>query len=101
MSEATIVFGIVAAGIALLLARVGSLERRLDRLSRVEAKLDALMTHSAVTFDPYRDVPAEVREALDRGETIEAIRRLRQATGVDLKSAKEVVDELKRRRHTA
>jgi ribosomal protein L7/L12 len=39
-----------------------------------------------------------VQEALERGETILAIKRFRQATGADLKEAKEFVDEIRRRR---
>ena len=36
---------------------------------------------SGVTFDEFEDVPSDVREALQRGETILAIKRFRQATG--------------------
>jgi hypothetical protein len=50
-----------------------------------------------IKFDPYLDVPADVREALDAGEMIQAIKRFRQATGADLKEAKEFVDEVRRR----
>jgi ribosomal protein L7/L12 len=55
---------------------------------------------AGVTFDEFGDVPADVREALERGQTILAIKRLRQATGVDLKEAKHVIDEVRRRRAT-
>ena len=44
------------------------------------------------------DVPASVREALDEGETILAIKRLREATGMGLRDAKLMVDEMRRRR---
>jgi ribosomal protein L7/L12 len=38
-----------------------------------------------------------VREAVERGETITAIKRLREATGMGLKEAKDHVDEVRRR----
>lgn len=98
----TIVIGALA-GIAVLLLRMrfSSLERRLDRLSRIDAKLDALMKAGGVTFDAFQDVPPGVREALEQGQTILAVKRLREATGLDLKQAKDMVDEIRRRRPAA
>ena len=40
MTEVSIVSGIVGAGIALLVSRLGALEQRLNRLSRLDAKVD-------------------------------------------------------------
>ena len=97
MTDVTIASAIVGAGIALLFIRLSSLEQRLDRLSRLDAKVDALLKHSGIEFDPFGDVPADVREALERGQRILAIKRFRQATGVGLKEAKEFVDEVRRR----
>ncbi len=92
---------LIGVAVALLFVRLSTIERRLNRLSRLDAKVDALLKHAGVVFDPFQDVPADVREALDRGKTILAIKRLRQATGVDLKEAKERVDEVRRRRAPA
>jgi ribosomal protein L7/L12 len=100
MSEATFLSGLIGLGIAMVLMWLRSIERRLDRLARLDAKVDALLEAGGVHFDPYQEVPADVREALERGETILAIRRFRQATGVGLKEAKDFVDELRRRRAT-
>jgi len=52
---------------------------------------------AVLRLDQSQDVPADVREALERGETILAIKRFRQATGAGLKEAKEFVDEVRRR----
>ncbi len=38
-------------------------------------------------------LPANVVDAIDRGESIEAIKLLRQATGLGLKEAKDLVDQ--------
>jgi hypothetical protein len=83
--------------IAAVFVRIAALEQRLRKLSRLDAKLDALLKHSGVVFDPYRDVLPQVADALGRGKKIEAIKAFRQATGVDLRDAKEYVEELQRR----
>lgn len=72
--------------------------QRLNRLSRLDAKVDALLKGAGIHFDPFRDVPADVRTALERGETIVAIKRFRESTGASLKEAKAFVDEVRRRR---
>lgn len=89
--------GVIAVVILVRLARV---ERRLARLSRLDAKVDALLEAAGVRFDAMRDVPPDVREALERGETILAIKRFREATGAGLKEAKDFVDEVRRRQAT-
>jgi hypothetical protein len=101
MNETMLVSGLAGIGITLLFIRISVLERRLNRLSRLEAKVDALLRRSGVAFDPFQDVPPEVQDALERGQTILAIKRLREATGVGLKEAKEFVDEVRRRRAAA
>jgi hypothetical protein len=68
-----------------------------SRLARVEGKLDALLKHQGIQFDPYADVPTPVLDALRRGKKIEAIKAYRVATGAGLKDAKDVVEELQRR----
>lgn len=101
MNEAVFVGSLIGIGVTLLLIRLAALERRLNRLSRLDAKVDALLKVAGIKFDGFQDVPAEVREALERGETILAIRRFREATGAGLKEAKEFVDEIRRRRAAA
>jgi hypothetical protein len=97
VNEAVFVSVLIGAGIALLFVRLSAVERRLNRLSRLDAKLDALLRNAGIQFDDLQDVPPDVREALERGETILAIKRLREATGAGLKEAKEFVDEVRRR----
>ena len=57
-----IVAGLIGIGVALLVIKVSALEGRLNRLSRLEAKVDALLKHAGVRFDEFQDVPADVRE---------------------------------------
>jgi hypothetical protein len=89
-----LVAGVIAAGV---IVRLASGERQSRALSRVEAKLDALLKHEGVRFDPYADLPPSVLDALHRGRKIEAIKKYRQASGVGLKEAKEYIEELQRR----
>jgi ribosomal protein L7/L12 len=86
--------GLIAAAIVL---RVTSREHHLSAQSRLEAKLDALLKHQGIQFDPYADLAPSVLDALRRGKKIEAIKEYRAVSGAGLKEAKEYVEELQRR----
>jgi len=64
------------------------------RMMRLEAKVDLLMKQAGITYDPHANLPPGVLDAVRTGQKIEAIRLYREATGVDLKTAKEFVDGL-------
>lgn len=100
MPAIAILGGLIGVIVAYLFIRIAEVERRLNRLSLLEAKVDALINHAGIQFDEFLGIPADVREALERGQTIEAIKRLRQATGMGLKEAKERIDEVRRRKAT-
>jgi ribosomal protein L7/L12 len=91
--------GLIVAGFiaCAMVARIGSGHHDTRALSRLEAKVDALLKHEGIRFDPYADASPRVLEALRRGEKIEAIKEHRAATGVGLQEAKEYVEELQRR----
>jgi hypothetical protein len=101
MSEPMLIGALIGAGVGLLYSivfgRLSAINRRLDRLSLLDAKVDALLKAGKVKFDPFENIPAGVRECLEHGETIEAIKQYRLATGVGLKEAKDFVDEIRRR----
>jgi ribosomal protein L7/L12 len=92
---AGLVLAVVLA--AVLFTRIALLERRVSRLSTLDAKLDALLKHARIDFDPYKEVAPAVTDALRRGKKIEAIKHYRAASGADLREAKEFVEELQRR----
>ena len=77
--------------------RLSKLEIRIAKLSSVDAKLDILLKHSGLDYDPYKNLTHEVVEAVQSGKKIEAIKRYREATGVGLKEAKEFIEEIQRR----
>jgi hypothetical protein len=89
-----VVGGLIATAVV---ARMTSGRSHLQPLSRLEAKLDALLKHAGIQFDPYADVPQPVIDALRRGKKIEAIKEYRAATGAGLQEAKDYVEELQRR----
>ena len=98
MNESLVVLGMALVAVIMLLARrIAALETRINTIARVDAKVDLLLAHAGIRFDPYTDVPPAVAAAIERGEKIEAIRQYRMASGVDLKTAKEFVEELQRR----
>lgn len=88
------VSGLIAAVIAV---RMTSGKRHSEALSRLESKVDALLRHEGIQFDPYSNLPPTVRDALGRGKKIEAIKEYRLATGAGLKEAKDFVEEVQRR----
>ena len=45
----------------------------------------------------YANVPANVRQALQRGQKVAAIKLYRESTGIGLKEAKDYVEEIMRR----
>jgi hypothetical protein len=93
-------FGLIAACFAYLgyiNTQISSIERRTDALSRLEAKLDLLIKSAGLNYGAYPGLPTPVAEALREGKKIEAIKRYREATGVNLKMAKEFIEEAQRR----
>lgn len=98
MNEAFVIGLVVGVAVTAAFAfRASANERHPRGVSRLEAKLDALLQHTGIEFDPYTGVPPPVVDALRRGKKIEAIKEYRSATGADLKQAKEYVEEIERR----
>ena len=96
---AFISFLILSATLAIVLlgTRLNKIESKISMLSRVDAKLDLLLKQSGLEYDPYKNLPPSVVDAVQRGKKIEAIKRYRETTGVGLKEAKEFIEEVQRR----
>jgi len=78
------------------LVGVGSIENRISRadkrVARVERKLDLILDHLGLqATEPWQ---GEVAELLRDGKKIQAIKVYREATGADLKEAKDAVERL-------
>ena len=99
---AQIVLLVLGVGLLLLLAStvtssVQKAHQRTDaRLAALERKVDAVVDHLGVVV-PEPRYP-EVERLLAQGQQVAAIRAYRQATGADLLTARDAVDELARGR---
>ena len=71
--------------------------KRTMKLTRIETKLDLLLQNAGISHDPFKSLPPGVVQALQRGDKITAIKEYREATGVDLREAKEFIEEAQRR----
>ena len=67
--------------------------RQAGAISRLDTKLDLLLKHAGIEYDPYKNLPLEVIDAVRRGNKIEAIKR----SGVSLKQPKDFIEEVQRR----
>ena len=96
---AFISFLILSATLAIVLlgTRLNKIESKISMLSRVDAKLDLLLKQSGLEYDPYKNLPPSVVDAVQRGKKIEAIKRYRESTGIGLKEAKEFIEDVQRR----
>jgi hypothetical protein len=108
LKDVMVFFGILAFlvilagllfGILGLISKVfrTDIEKWRDTLSRVEAKINLLLEHAGIEFDPYRGLPQEVADVVRRGEKIRAIELWREATGASLREAKDFIEEVQRR----
>jgi len=93
---------IFAIALVLVLAkafqfRLDGIATRVAAVSRIEAKLDLLLKQAGLDYDPYKDAPAAVVDALKRGKKIEAIKRYRELNPVSLGQAKAYVEGVQRR----
>src|SRR5215475_13487100 len=90
--------GVVAVGLGVLYSSaIDDLRKRTRRLGRIEAKLDLLMRNAGIEFGPYQGLPAQVVDALNRGDKIEAVKFYCSTAGVSLKVAKTFIEDVQRR----
>ena len=45
--------------------------------------------------EPYQPIPEDIQLLVSRGRTLEAIKRVRELTGMDLAASKELVESLR------
>jgi ribosomal protein L7/L12 len=68
------------------------------RLRRIEQKLDLILAHLGLAYEPASTLDDEARRLADAGRKIEAIKAYREATGAGLADAKEAVEDYLRGR---
>jgi ribosomal protein L7/L12 len=89
--------GVTLGMVIIVFGQTLTLQKRLRQLSKVDAKLDALLKQAGIKFDPFEHAQQEVIDALKSGNKIEAIRLYKASSNVSLKEAKEYVEEVQRR----
>jgi ribosomal protein L7/L12 len=80
-----------------VMTELSQLRSRVAEIARLEAKIDLLLAHAGLSYDPYATLPPEVVAAIRGGDKIAAIKAYREATGAGLKEAKDFVEEARRR----
>jgi hypothetical protein len=100
--EMAFVFTLIAYVIISGMLRVilVDIRRRVRKLEWIDAKLDLLLKEARIEFDPYKDLPRGVLDAVQRGKTITAIRLYRDASGAGLGEAIEFIKECQRHRQS-
>jgi ribosomal protein L7/L12 len=101
MGEGTAFVSILILVLFLLITLLGTrqigMEKRLAKLTSIEAKLDLLLKAAQLEYDPLRNLPGDVMKALQAGQKIEAIKRYREVMSVSLAEAKSAIEEAQRR----
>lgn len=89
------IFGIAVAG--LLLCTVSSISQMRSDITRINITLNKIAKHldvSDITIGVSDSVLSELKTLVSEDKKIEAIKKLRQTTGLGLKEAKEYIDSL-------
>lgn len=85
---------VIGASLVVILTvcqRIWVLERRVITLN---SKLDVLLKHSRIEYDPTEGLPEQVIEALKQGDKIEAVKLYKTATGASLAEAKQHIEDV-------
>ncbi len=95
MDYTLLALGVAVIALVAVTASAGRREaerRQMRRLALVERKLDAVLDHLGVEVrEPHLE---QVEALLGQGKTIQAIKAYREATGADLREAKQAMDRL-------
>ena len=71
-----------------------SMEVAKNNGSILNRKLDAVIEHLGISFDPYKNIPSRITDELNSGNRIKAIKLYRQFSGEGLKEAKKAIDTI-------
>ena len=92
--EFWIVIPIVAFGFMYLAEKLNKIEKKTDtRLKRMEDRLQLISKEMGIV-DREPEINKELRQLVEEGKTVTAIKRVREAFGFSLLEAKQYVDKL-------
>ncbi len=67
--------------LVLTLFRLSVLEKRVVTLSRLEGKVDSLLKHAGIAYDPYENLSDDVIRAVQQGEKFKLSSTMQKAKG--------------------
>lgn len=88
MQNYTLIFLAFALSAALF-----ALQRLHDRLQRIEAKLNRLLTYQGINDDTLPEPSAEILVLAKAGKKVAAIKAYREQTGADFKAANCMIEK--------
>ncbi len=92
--EFWIVIPIAAFGFMYLAEKLNKIEKKTDtRLKRMEIRLQLISKEMGIV-DREPEINKELRQLVEEGKTVTAIKRVREAFGFSLLEAKQYVDKL-------
>ncbi|MFF1993890.1 hypothetical protein ACFVWC_22075 [Bacillus mycoides] len=92
--EFWIVIPIAAFGFMYLAEKLNKVEKKTDtRLKRMEDRLQLISKEMGIV-DREPEINKELRQLVEEGKTVTAIKRVREAFGFSLLEAKQYVDKL-------
>ncbi|KXY43539.1 hypothetical protein AT257_04220 [Bacillus cereus] len=92
--EFWIVIPIAAFGFMYLAEKLNKIEKKTDtRLKRMEDRLQLISKKMGIV-DREPEINKELRQLVEEGKTVTAIKRVREAFGFSLLEAKQYVDKL-------
>ncbi|MCU4859189.1 hypothetical protein OB981_03725 [Bacillus cereus] len=85
---------ILAFGFIYIAEKLATIEKKNDaRLKRIEDRLQ-LITKKMGIIDREPEINKELRQLMEEGKTVTAVKRVREAFGFSLLEAKQYVDKL-------
>ncbi|PES74693.1 hypothetical protein CN505_23380 [Bacillus cereus] len=92
--EFWMIIPIAAFGFMYLAEKLNKIEKKMDtRLKRIEDRLQLISKEMGIV-DREPEINKELRQLLEEGKTVTAIKRVREAFGFSLLEAKQYVDKL-------
>ncbi|RBP30405.1 MULTISPECIES: hypothetical protein [Bacillus] len=92
--EFWIVIPIAAFGFMYLAEKLNKIEKKTDtRLKRMEDRLQLISKEMGIV-DREPEINKELRQLVEEGKTVTAVKRVREAFGFSLLEAKQYVDKL-------
>ena len=76
-----------------------TINRLNSTVTRLEKKLDCVLSHNSIEYNPFNNAPEELLASLRTGKKIEAIKLYRNFSGVGLKEAADEVERYLKSTH--